>query len=173
MSLRKGVLLPTASFAFPTLSVDLDLLRTLHSRMVVEGDQYGFGDKIPITADSSEVRGKDVDCSGYVRWLLHQASGEQFDIGDGSWLQHDLIEGLGCKRSTVQAANLKDGALRIAFLAPGALGKGKPGHVALVLNDQTMESHSGTGPDSRPWDSAKRWMSLCRVYVLTAPKVVD
>lgn len=171
MTLRKGVLLPTASFAWPTISVDLNLLQTLHSRVVVAGDQYGFGGKVPITADSSEVRGKDVDCSGYVRWLLYRASGEQFDIGDGSWLQHDLIEGLGCKASTVEAANLKDGALRIAFLAPGALRPGAAGHVALVLNDQTMESHSGTGPDSRPWDPTKRWMSLCRVYVLTAPKV--
>jgi hypothetical protein len=173
VSLPKGVLPPSPSFAFPTLELDLGVLQRIHRRCVVSGNQYGFGSKVDISDSSDEVAGEDVDCSGYVRWLLYRATGNKFDIKDGSWIQHDYIKDLGFKQSTIQAANLKDGALRIAFLAPKALGPKAAGHVALILNDRTMESHSGTGPDSRDWDTDKRWMSLCRVYVLTAPTVVE
>lgn len=173
MSRPSGVLAPSASFAFPTLDIDLAVLKRIHNRCVVSGNQYGFGDKVDISAASDEVAGEDVDCSGYVRWLLYRATGNKFDIKDGSWIQHDYVRDLGFKTSTIQAANLKDGALRIAFLAPGALGPKRPGHVALILDDRTMESHSGTGPNSREWEPSRRWMALSKVYVLTAPLVVE
>ena len=166
--LPKGVKPASASFAWPTLDIDLDLLRTLHKRVVKGGDQYGLGDKVPITADSSYVRDEDVDCSGYVRWLLHRATGEVFDIKDGSYIQHDFVKDIGFKKSTVANGTIKDGVLRIAFLPPGRVGK--IGHVSLILNGYTLESHSGTGPDSRLWDVNRRWMSNCDVYVLTAPE---
>ena len=171
MSLPSGVNPASPTFAWPTLALDTALLQNLHSRAIAEGNQYGFGSKVDITSDSSEVRGELVDCSGYVRWLLYRATSNKFDIKDGSWIQHDYVKDLGFKVSSIESANLKDGALRIAFLAPGALGSGAAGHVALVLNDRTMESHSGTGPDGREWDTSRRWMSLCRVYVLTPPRV--
>lgn len=170
----KGVLPANPkSFNFVTLDIDLGVLKRIHTACDVAGNQYGFGSKVDIDATSAEVMGDRVDCSGYVRWLLFRATGNLFDIKDGSWIQHDYIRNLGFKASSVEAANLKDGALRIAFLAPGALSNGSAGHVALILNDQTMESHSGTGPDSRAWDAGRRWMRLSQVYVLTAPKVAD
>ena len=163
-----GVKPPTSNFVYPTLLIDLDLLRLLHKRVVTEGNQYGLGDKVPIGADSSEVQDEDVDCSGYVRWILHRATNEVFDIKDGSYIQHDYVKKIGFKKSTVANGTLADDVLRIAFLPPGRIGK--IGHVALILNGKTIESHSGTGPDSRIWTPSKRWMSQTDVYVLTAPK---
>lgn len=170
-SFPPGVKPFTDSYPWPTLNIDLSLLMTLHRRVVASGNQYGLGDKVPIGADSSDVRGEDVDCSGYVRWLLHRATGEVFDIKDGSWIQHDFVKEIGFKRSTVQNATLSDNVLRIAFLAPGRIGR--IGHVALILNGRTLESHSGTGPDSRQWNPKRRWMASSDVYVLTAPTIKE
>lgn len=167
MSLPNGVLPPSKTFLWNTLDIDVDLLHTLHSRVEQEGNQYGLGDKVDIDADSSEVKDSDVDCSGYARWLLYRSTGNKFDIKDGSYIQHDYVKDLKFKVSSVESAKKKDGVVRIAFLPPGKIGK--IGHVALIHNGETIESRSGTGPDSRPWDGT-RWQAHCNVYVLYVPK---
>lgn len=167
MSLPKGVLPPSKTFSWNTIDLDVDLLHLLHGRVEQDGNQYGLGDKVDIDADSTEVRDSDVDCSGYVRWLIYRATKNQFDIKDGSYIQHDYVKELKFKISSVESAKAHDGVVRIAFLAPGKIGK--IGHVALIHNGQTIESHGGTGPDSRVWDGA-RWQAYCDVYVLYVPK---
>jgi len=160
-----GVLLPTESFPHPTLDLDMALLELLHSRVVQPGNQYKLGGKVNrLNADSSVVRAMGIDCSGYVRWILHRSTHDELVMPDGSVQQADWLDDMGFKRSSIEACKLKDGVLRIVQYRPTS----GIGHIALVLNGETIESHGGTGPDSRPWTGIG-WQGACRVWCLTAP----
>lgn len=163
----QGVLPPSAGYGWPTLDIEIPLLLLLHNRALAPGNQYKLGGKVNPDADSSEVRAAYVDCSGYVRWLLHRATDGQFEPLDGSFIQHDRVKEIGFKKSSVANGLLKDDVLRIAFLPPGKIGK--IGHVALIYNGKTLESHGGTGPDTRIWNTSSKWMANSTVYVLTPP----
>lgn len=148
--------------AMKTLKVDTQLLVSLAQNMQDAGVRYRFGAKMPLTSWRGS---REVDCSGFVRYALWRASGE--DIGDGSVQQHDRIKSAGFKPSTPADARRKDGILRIAFLAPH--GK-DPGHVVLILNGKTLESYGGHGPGRRVWLALPlTWQSRCEVFCLTLP----
>lgn len=166
MSLPAGVLPASAAFAWPRLPVDIALLKTLSDRTVQPGNQYEFGGKVDLDADSAEVRAEGVDCSGYVRWLIHRATNGAVTMPDGSWVQHEWVQEAGFKPSTIASAQLLDGYLRIAFMSPRR--GGGIGHVALILDGQTMESHGGAGPNRRKW-AGTGWQAKTKVYVLAAP----
>lgn len=166
MSLPSGVKSPTESFAWPSMPINTDLLKLLSDRTVQPGNQYEFGGKVEIDADTAEVRAEGVDCSGYVRWLVHRATGGAVTMPDGSAVQHEWVRDAGFKASSVPAARLLDGVVRIAFLSPTA--GGGIGHVALIRNGLTFESHGGAGPNRRAWSGAG-WQWRCKVYVLTPP----
>lgn len=163
----KGIIKP-ANFAWPVMQLDLALLAQIHEAADIEGNQYKLGGKIVLSVSPEDAIGRSVDCSGWVRFLLYHASGKQLIFPDGSVVQHDWIKEVGFKKSSVDSARMRDGALRVAFLTPAA--GGGVGHVALVRNGFTLESHGGTGPDSRPWNG-KFWQASCHVYVLTPPEV--
>ena len=165
-TLPKGVLPPSDAFPWPTLPVDIALLKLLSDRTVRPGNQYEFGGKVGLDADSSEVATSGIDCSGYVRWHLYRATNEAVTMPDGSAIQHEWVRETGFKESEIASACLLDGVLRIAFLAPQG---GKAGHVALVRNGLTFESNGGDGPNRRAWNG-KGWQARTRVYVLTAPR---
>jgi hypothetical protein len=57
-----------------------------------------------------------------------------------------------------------DDLVRIAFLRPQDTAS-RIGHVLLVHAGVSMESHGGTGPDSRPW-TGTGWQAKTFVYVL-------
>jgi len=57
--------------------------------------------------------------------------------------------------------------VRIAFLSPSDTSS-RIGHVVLIQNGRTLESHGGAGPDSRPWNG-ESWQAVTRVYELTGP----
>ena len=164
--LPKGALPATEAFPYPVVDVDLELLKLLHSRVVQPGNQYRLGGKVnKLTADSSIVRSIGIDCSGYVRWIMHRATHDELVMPDGSVQQGDWLDACGFKRSSVDACYLKDDVLRIVQYRPTS----GVGHIALVLNGETIESHGGTGPDSRPW-TGSGWQSACTVWVLTPPR---
>lgn len=154
---------PTKDYPWRTIAINGDALKSLHRRMVLPGDQYGTraGNKIDLDTTPEEARGQLVDCSGYVRWLVYQCSGVA--IPDGSVVQKEWVEGRNFKRSSPAACALRDGIIRIAFLAPR---EGKMGHVALVLEGSTVESHFRTGPDSRDV-SGLVWLERCSVFAVT------
>jgi hypothetical protein len=130
---------------------------------------YGLGAKI-VPVDTA-VPGRDftkVDCSGFVRAaLLRAAVHPPLDFPDGSVVQHDWVESHGFAEVDVAAGQNTDGIVRIAFLRPQD-APSHIGHVALLYAGQTIESHGGLGPDSRPW-TGTGWQALTQVYVLTAP----
>jgi len=112
------------------------------------------------------------DCSGFVRWLLFEATGGLVKLDEGSWHQRAWCDNHGFKLTDyILNASVKDGRLRIAFISP------PNGHVWLVLDGKTYECYSGKGVGSRSWDSRieggksslARAVDFC--YVLTDPEV--
>jgi hypothetical protein len=152
--------------AAPTISIDLAqaqafLQACMHSTPRVT---YGLGAKVPF---HGAVPGRDfkaVDCSGFVRELIWRATTPHKSFPDGSVVQHDWIRDHGFERSTPQAALNQDGVIRIAFLRPQD-SPSRIGHIVLVHNARTLESHGGVGPDSRAWTNTG-WQAKSFVYVL-------
>src|SRR5262249_19536344 len=98
---------------------------------------------------------------------IKEATTPMVPFPDGSVVQHDWVAAHHYKKTSVASGKLADGMVRIAFLAPGATSSGI-GHVVLIHNGRTLESHGGVGPHSRPWNG-EGWQGATTVYELTAP----
>lgn len=152
--------------SWSTLPVDPNVMAQRLRSLVAAGVKYGLGAKIhPLGKPANQV--KKVDCSGCVRDLLYVSTDETVVIPDGSVNQHAWFESHGFKHTTWEYAKLKDGLVRIAFLSPKQSHSGI-GHVLLIYNGMTYESHGGTGPDSREWGS-RPYHELMSVYCVTLP----
>jgi hypothetical protein len=110
------------------------------------GVRYRFGAKFDSIEDEHPI-GRSVDCSGYIRWLVYHGSNKALKLPDGSYVQHTFIQQQGFPIREYRAALLNEtGAVYICFLRPaGRLA----GHVWLLRNGRTMESHYGKGINSR------------------------
>jgi len=112
---------------------------------------YGLGAKVPFY---HAVPGRDftkVDCSGFVRETILEATEKAIPFPDGSVVQHDWVKARQYPLSSVDAAKALDQKVRVAFLPPSASPE-RIGHVVLIYQARTLESHGHHGPDSRPWD---------------------
>jgi hypothetical protein len=128
--------------------------------------QYGLGKKVPFHGATPGRDFTRVDCSGFVREAIWRAtSNPHFNFKDGSVVQHEWVRTNGFQLTTTDAAALQDGVIRIAFLRPQD-STSHIGHVALVHNGRTLESHGSFGPNSRPWTKTG-WQARAVVYVLT------
>lgn len=168
----------TIAFPWPTLNLTGDKLVALTEEVIGQHFSYGLGAKIdPLSLQGADLVGTDesgshlkqVDCSGFVRWAIYHATaatGDALAISDGSAQQHAWFEPEGFKASGYDAALAKDGVVRIGFLTPD--DGGGVGHVVLILDGLTMESHGGKGPDRRVWGS-EPWMAKMYVYVVALP----
>ncbi|HEY0512972.1 MAG TPA: cupin domain-containing protein [Thermoanaerobaculia bacterium] len=155
-----------AAAAVPTIPLDLGLAQAFLDACTGAAPRvaYGLGAKVPF---HGAVPGKDfkaVDCSGFVRELIWRATPAHQSFPDGSVVQHDWIRDRSFEHSTPDAALQQDGAVRIAFLRPQD-SPSHVGHVVLIHNARTLESHGGVGPDSRAWTKAG-WQGKTFVYVL-------
>jgi hypothetical protein len=137
----------------------LQACETSHPRVT-----YGLGRKVPF---HGAIPGSDftrIDCSGFVREVIRLSTNPPVPFPDGSVVQHDWVRAHGFEKSTIAAGEASDGVVRIAFLRP----QDSPhhiGHVVLIADGRTLESHGGVGPDSRPWDG-RDWQAKAFVYVL-------
>lgn len=132
--------------------INLELLETLFSR--TKGRvKYRLGAKANLLADSADIH--QIDCSGFVRWILARASDQEIRLPDGSQVQLDWCRAVGYHKlahySDVQYAREDPSRLFIAFLSPKP-GKAWPRHVFLVRSGMTLESCSSLGVGSRRWD---------------------
>jgi len=145
------------------IKVDRNLLIALINKTMDGHCHYELGGKAPsLDADSLSIEG--IDCSGYVRWLLHRISG--ITIPDGSWTQRKWCQDQGFKSVKYGAGNAgqKDNILRIAFMDPIP---GESGHVWLIINGQTIESFGGHGPGRRDWNEGILMRSVDYCFVLS------
>jgi hypothetical protein len=129
---------------------------------------YKLGAKIPPGSEPGSGF-KFVDCSGFVREEMRRSTNLGSSFPDGSVVQHDWVQNHRFSKSSVDAAKSKDGVVRIAFLSPTATRK--IGHVSLIINAKTLESHGSTGPDSRDWNGGD-WQGETTVYNLTSSPVL-
>ena len=130
--------------------------------------KYRLGAKPKMSAVPGQPGFRVCDCSGYVRWMLHQLG---VHCPDGSWYQQDWCKQRGFKSTTYSNARLSDDRLRLAFIntAPG-----KVGHVWFIINGYTIECYGGHGTGRRPWNAnlsgGRRLDTLADAcYVLTGP----
>ena len=107
-----------------------------------------------------------LDCSGFVRAVIRRSTTPKMtQFPDGSVQQHDWVRAQGYPKATVADGGSLDGKVRIAFLPPHATPD-HIGHVVLLHEGQTLESHGGVGPDRRNW-SALPWRTHTEVFELT------
>jgi hypothetical protein len=129
---------------------------------------YGLGAKVPHFRAIPGREFTKVDCSGFVREAIREATSPSVAFPDGSVVQHDWVRHQGFQRTAVNAASQEDNVVRIAFLDPNDSPE-RIGHVVLVYNGRTLESHGGQGPvrgpDSRPWTGTD-WQAKTSVYIL-------
>lgn len=144
-----------------TLALPIDIGALLEALAFVTGKiAYGLGSKpsrlslspAELVADRAPPAG--IDCSGFVRWILYRASGGKVKIPDGSWNQRDHFRELA-RRASLPASpyatcGLHDGVLRVAGFTKSE--RVSVGHIWLVHDGQTAESHGGKGVNRRPWD---------------------
>ena len=115
---------------------------------------YSLGAKADLHAKVGSFH--HIDCSGFVRWAIFQATGGITDIGDGSYNQMQKLKGLGVEQCSyhdaVTQANPKK--LFLAVMTPET--GGGVGHVwaftacgAPKGKSLTCESHGGKGVDRR------------------------
>jgi hypothetical protein len=154
--------------------IDSQYLLEISQKLMDGHVSYGWGSKAPsLSCDTSKIH--RLDCSGFVRYLLYQASDSQLLLPDGSYIQHDWCKHSGLARVDYSSASANDGWLRIAFIPPA---KHHAGHVWLILNGLTLESHGGKGPDRRAWNSkvlktgVRDCYKLAQTYSLTIGPVV-
>ena len=126
--------------------------------------KYKLGAKPVINAEPGTFTKSD--CSGYLRWILHQATWLKIIPPDGSWNQHEWCKRQDFKLCPYSDAAKSDSILRIAFIEAH---DGKPGHVWLVISGKTIECCSRRGACRRAWNGPTLKNSVSACYVLTKP----
>lgn len=143
----------------------------------LSGWSYGLGYKIvPIDLQGHSLIGTGpdgdkatkVDCSGFVRWAIYHMTAGVVDLPDGSVIQHSWFDDHGYTKQDPSVGHDTDGALRIAFLRPSSTVDGI-GHVLLIIDGMTYESHGGVGPSQRDWGCCP-FMHEMELYQLTEGK---
>jgi hypothetical protein len=125
--------------------------------------KYGLGAKVAFGA----TPGRDfqaIDCSGFVRETIRRSTTLGSRFPDGSVIQHEWVKTHDFAPVDLSSGGKLDGGVRIAFLDPSDSPE-KIGHVVLVCNGKTLESHGGVGPDERPWN-VQGWQKHAHVYML-------
>lgn len=156
-----------AAITTPTIELDWDLVTKFLTACQTSTPRVGYKLGAKIKNDSDQP-GKDftaVDCSGFVRAVVRRSTEPKVtDFPDGSVVQHDWVIAKKFPTCTVADGKLTDNKIRIAFLSPQD-SPDKIGHVALVRNGLTIESHGGVGPNSRPFDGTG-WQASAKLYLL-------
>jgi cell wall-associated NlpC family hydrolase len=148
-----------------TMALDWSKVQAFLQACRAAGVGYALGAKVP---NDNSVPGRDftsVDCSGFVRAAVHRATDPTVPFPDGSVVQQDWVRAQGFATGSIADGMLADGKVRIAFLNPQDSPNGV-GHVVLVCNAFTAESHGGVGPDARPFNGTG-WQAKAEVYLLT------
>lgn len=172
-------------------AVSLSRLETLFAQLERHGVRYGLGAKADAKNWNPQSDGtlntpvsniQYLDCSGFVRYALYHASGQQLKLPDGSQVQRAWCEQNGLHqvaRYADAAAYMTEKRLFICFIKPFTNGCGETGHVWLLSHYDdgnngtmagTLESHGGGGVDSRPWNYRTLVQEVYSAYELpTAP----
>lgn len=154
-------------------ALDTSLMLSLFNQLERRGVRYGYGAKADDKTTNPRSTGRlstpvdtidQIDCSGFTRYITYQATSGAVTLPDGSQDQLDwfsrqkdkTISKLGQYSDLTKVAGP---SLFVGFIKPHVNGCGDIGHVWFAYKDdqtaspETMESHGGTGVDSRPWNT--------------------
>lgn len=148
-----------------TMALDWSKVQAFLQTCQAAGVGYALGAKVPSDDAIPGTDFKNVDCSGFVRAAIRRATDPLVSFPDGSVVQQDWVQAKGFAAGNIADGMLADGKVRIAFLNPQDSPEGV-GHVVLVCNGSTAESHGGVGPDARPFNGTG-WQAKAKVYLLT------
>jgi len=117
------------------------------------------------SADPSKI--SKLDCSGYVKYMLYNASEGKLSLSGGSYMQNQWCKDSGLKsHDYAKTAGKADNVLRLGYFKKKK--GGKYGHIWLVLNGKTLESHGGKGVNRRPWNTKVLMDNVTHCYELAA-----
>jgi hypothetical protein len=173
--------------------IQLAKLKSTFAQLERQGVQYGLGAK----AEGYTIEGKhwnprsnghlntpvntldNIDCSGFVRYILFHATDEALVIPDGSQVQREWFEKAAARGETHKLTNyadantyISDSRLFIGFIKPNTNGCGPVGHVWLIgqfdedVAAETLESYGGHGVASRTWNALPLRTEVYSVYSL-------
>jgi len=151
--------MPNAATAAKPMPMDIDkALAFLHACMSSQ-PRVTYHLKAKTPGDASQPGNPappgfiTLDCSGFVRAAIRRSTTPKLTaFPDGSVQQHDWVRAQGYPKTTVADGATEDGKVRIAFLPPAAVAS-HIGHVVLLFDGKTLESHGGVGPDRRVWNA--------------------
>jgi hypothetical protein len=145
--------------------ISLSLLLTVFDHQCLHGTRYRLGAKAPsLSCDSADISA--IDCSGESRYLLAKATEQKLIIPDGSVNQHSWCEAWNLtKADYLHVATALPWMIYICFIEP--TGR-HPGHVWLVHDGDTLESHGGVGVTSRRWSAPVLMRQVSACYELLA-----
>jgi LysM repeat protein len=142
-----------------TWNIDVASVLALHNEL--DHVTYELGAKARMSADPSSIR--KIDCSGYVRFVLYNASNGRVDCSPngGTWWQEKWCNDnrLASSPYDQNGAGASDGKLRIAFKKSGGIG-----HVWLLHNGYTYESYGGHGVGRKVWNERSGIVGSCFVF---------
>lgn len=131
--------------------IDLASLKLVHGKMAGRVT-YLMGAKARASAQTSEIA--ELDCSGYVRYLMQRCGAPDFP--DGTWDQSRWLAKSGWEPK--EYGNLKHTVadptrLFVAGFTEysDARGHRRHGHIWLVHAGKTIECYGGVGVGSRAW----------------------
>ena len=111
---------------------------------------YVLGSKAP-HFDTDAAKIKTIDCSGFVQYVLYNASNKTAILKSGSYYQNQWCLDHKLDKVAYSTAAESDGWLRLGYFA--ASKTQSSGHIWLILGGKTLESHGGKGPDRREWNT--------------------
>lgn len=143
--------------------IDLALLLRIHGKMAGRV-KYRLGAKARASQQTGEI--EEIDCSGYVRYLMQRCGVPDFP--DGTWAQSRWLakSDWASKRYNDLRYTVNDPTrLFVAGFTEysDARGRRRHGHIWLVHQGRTLESYGGVGVGSRSWShpTLKRLVKFC------------
>jgi hypothetical protein len=144
-----------------TISIQTSDLLDICGKLMDGHVSYSLGAKAP-SLNCDPVRITQIDCSGFVQYVLYKASNRSVHLRSGSWFQNDWCSKNLAKVDYASALE-SDGWLRLGYF-PGT--GTRAGHIWLILDGNTLESHGGKGPDRRAWNDNKLINNVKKCYKL-------
>lgn len=130
------------------MKIDRNKLDQYIQACIDQGVTYGLGDKDPILG-AFPPDYESIDCSGFMRALIHYSTDGEVTMPDGSWNQLDWLIAQGFPQVNFDTCVENDDSIRICVYEQ----PGHTGHVWLVMNGITYESHGHAGPSHRDWNN--------------------
>lgn len=133
--------------------INLKTFQEIHHAGMIQGIEYGWGEKPDFDAAISEIHRSD--CSGWSRYLIYHSTDSHLELPEGSVQQREYLQGK-LERVTSYAETNKsaeDATLYIAFINPTTGANAHVGHVFFVCRGETYECYGGNGVGSRSWNS--------------------